>query len=268
VRGIPFAARYSAPSTSSAASTTKSAEPVPTVVPPAGARWHTPALADLAATFDLDGTLVDLRDVYVRAHQLAAREVLSRELEEARVLELMGTGMPIRAHMALLDEAAADRLVEVFVDRYRVEREGLARSFPGVEQMLTGLRADGVRVAVVTSKLRADASAELLATGIDKHVDALVAFEDTTEHKPHPEPHIRALTALSARGGVGVGDLPTDIASARAAGLTAIGVSWGYGRPDALLEAGATFVCTSAVELERQVRCQLQVDYRRVGVGS
>jgi phosphoglycolate phosphatase-like HAD superfamily hydrolase len=79
-----------------------------------GARsCHTRALGRSAVTFDLDGTLVDLRSVYIRAHQLAAREVLSRELEEAHVLELMETGMPIRAHMALLDEPAADRLVDV-----------------------------------------------------------------------------------------------------------------------------------------------------------
>jgi phosphoglycolate phosphatase-like HAD superfamily hydrolase len=75
-----------------------------------------------AVTFDLDGTLVDLRSVYVRANQVAALEVLGRKLEEARVLELMETGMPIRAHMALLDEPYADRLVDVFVEHYRETR--------------------------------------------------------------------------------------------------------------------------------------------------
>jgi hypothetical protein len=43
--------------------------------------------------------------------------VLELELVEERVLELMRTGLPIRAHMALLDELAADRLVTVFVER-------------------------------------------------------------------------------------------------------------------------------------------------------
>lgn len=70
-------------------------------------------MADRAIVFDLDGTLVDLRAAYVRAHQLAAVEVLAIELSEKRVLDLMATGMPIRAHMALLDEGSVDRLVEV-----------------------------------------------------------------------------------------------------------------------------------------------------------
>ena len=80
-------------------------------------RGDNPPLGDKAVTFDLDGTLVDLRAAYVRAHQQAAREVLELELVEERVLELMRTGLPIRAHMELLDELAADRLVAVFVER-------------------------------------------------------------------------------------------------------------------------------------------------------
>jgi pyrophosphatase PpaX len=88
--------------------------------------------------------------VYVHAHQLAAWEVLGRELEEARVLELMETGMPIRAHMALLDEQAADRLVAAFVECYRREREGLVRPFPGMLELVGRLRESGLGVAVVT----------------------------------------------------------------------------------------------------------------------
>jgi pyrophosphatase PpaX len=190
-----------------------------------------------------------LRAVYVRAHQLAAREVLALELEEARILELMATGSPIRAHMARLDEAAADVLVDVFVDHYRREREGLARVFPGMEALLRDLRGGGIAVGVVTSKLRDDTLSELEATGL--HVDVVIAFEDTDEHKPAAGPHLEALRRLGAEGGVGVGDLPSDVRSARAAGLTALAVSWGYGDRAALRDAGAELVCDSADELER-----------------
>lgn len=210
-----------------------------------------------AVTFDLDGTLVDLRSVYVRANQAAVWEVLGRELEEAHVLELMETGLPIRAHMALLDEPSADRLVEVFVEQYRRERDGLVQPFPGMLELVGRLREAGVRVAVVTSKLRSDALAELAATGFLGTVDAVVAFEDTHVHKPDAAPHLTALCAVGASGGVGVGDLPTDIESARAAGLAAIGVSWGYGSTQSLLEAGATCVCDAAEQLDRELRERL-----------
>jgi phosphoglycolate phosphatase-like HAD superfamily hydrolase len=77
-------------------------------------------------------------------------------------------------------------------------------------------------------------------------IDVVVAFEDSTEHKPHPRPLIQALDSLRATRGVGVGDLPTDIEAARAAGLSAIGVSWGCGSVEVLLDAGAESVCDSA----------------------
>lgn len=171
----------------------------------------------------------------------------------------METGMPIRAHMALLDERFADRLVEVFVESYRRDREGFTRSFPGMLELVDSLRSAGVGIAVVTSKLRDDALAELAATGFLDRTDVVVAFEDTQVHKPDPAPQLAALRALGASSGdgVGVGDLPTDIKSARAAGLAAIGVSWGYGAAPALLEAGAARVCDTAEQLNGELRERL-----------
>lgn len=183
--------------------------------------------------------------------------MLEVHVDEARVLELMSTGMPIRAHMALLDESAADRLVDVFVERYRLEREGFARPFPGMVELLRRLRSAGVGVGVVTSKLKQDALIELRSTGLSEYIEIVVAYEDTDEHKPAPTPQREALRLMSTNAGVGVGDLPSDVASARAAGLAAIGVSWGYGARSALIDAGAECICDSAEELERELRARL-----------
>jgi pyrophosphatase PpaX len=175
--------------------------------------------------------------------------VLALELEEHRILELMATGSPIRAHMARLDETAADLLVESFVTHYRTAREGLARAFPGMHRLLRHLSGRGIPVGVVTSKLREDALAELAATDLNNSVAVVVAFEDTDEHKPAPAPHREALRRVGAAGGLGVGDLPSDIVSAREAGLVAVGVAWGYGDTVALRQAGAERVCETTGEL-------------------
>jgi phosphoglycolate phosphatase-like HAD superfamily hydrolase len=213
-------------------------------------------------SFDLDGTLVDLQPVYVLAHQAAAMDVLGQRLEKSRVLELMRTGLPIRRHMGLLDESLAGALVDAFVAHYRIARDGLVRPFPGITELLARLHQSDVAVAVVTSKLRPDAVAELEATGLQGHVDVLVAFEDTDEHKPSAAPQLEAMRLVGATDGLGVGDLPTDIASFRAAGFPAIAVTWGYGVPEALVEAGADCVCTDAAELEHEVMTRLSQESR------
>ncbi len=62
-------------------------------------------------------------------------------------------------------------------------------------------------------------------------------MEDTTEHKPRPEPLLKGLELL---GGVHpenaayVGDAPFDIMAARGAGVLAVGVSWGAFTEDSL----------------------------------
>lgn len=203
-----------------------------------------------AIVFDLDGTLVDMRALYLRANQLATKDVLGVALSESEVYDLMATGLPLRAAMRSLDEDSADQLVDVFVGHYRRLRPNLVQAFPGMTELLTSLRSQGHSIAVVTSKLRDEARADLLDTAMHGLVDILVSFEDSTEHKPHPGPLIQALDSLGATRGVGIGDLPTDITAARAAGLSAIGVGWGYGSVDALLEAGAESVCHSADDLE------------------
>jgi phosphoglycolate phosphatase-like HAD superfamily hydrolase len=202
-----------------------------------------------AALFDLDGTLIDLRQVYLACHRLAAAEVLGIELADDRVLELMATGAPIRTHMAAVSVEHAERLVDCFVDHYRAQRAALARPFPGIVDLLRTLRGSGTAIAVVTSKLRADALAELDSTALAEHVDTVVAFEDVTEHKPSPAPQLEALRRLHCREGIGIGDLPTDVASARAAGLPALAVTWGYGDRRALADAGADRVCATPDEL-------------------
>ena len=60
-----------------------------------------------AIVFDLDGTLVDMRALYLRANQLATKDVLGVELSEHEVHELMATGLPLRAAMRTLDENSA-----------------------------------------------------------------------------------------------------------------------------------------------------------------
>ena len=102
-----------------------------------------PGEGSRAILFDLDGTLVDMRALYLSANQLATKDVLGIELSGDEIHELMATGLPLHAAMRSIDENSADRLVDVFVRHYRRERANLLRAFPGMIELLTTLRSQG-----------------------------------------------------------------------------------------------------------------------------
>jgi pyrophosphatase PpaX len=114
--------------------------------------------------------------------------------------------------------------------------------FPGIEESLSRLRAAGTKVAVVTSKRRTSVEMALKNfPNLRNVVDRFVTLEDTTEHKPRPEPLLRGLELLGGvpkEGAAYVGDSPFDVEAAKAAGLTSVAVSWGAFSEDRLREAG------------------------------
>jgi pyrophosphatase PpaX len=178
-------------------------------------------------------------------------------VDEARIVGLMGSGMTLPERMASIEPAAAVELSNAFLERYRRER-GRVVPYPGMPDLLARLERRGVRVAIVSSKHREDVLTELAASGLDRYVDAVVAYEDTPEHKPSPAPNLEAMRILEAAFGVGVGDAPTDMLSIRAAGLAALGVSWGFGDVESLLRSGAESVCGTVRELGEALDERLQ----------
>jgi pyrophosphatase PpaX len=196
-----------------------------------------------AALFDFDGTLVDTTELIYQSLRHATHEVLGRD-DLSREVLLANVGQPLPRQMELLAGGEAER-VEDLLQSYRLHNEehhdALIREFPNIEESLARLQSGGVEVAVVTSKRRFSVELALKSfPGLGKVVDRFVTMEDTTEHKPHPEPLLKGLELL---GGVlreeaaYVGDSPFDVAAAKAAGLTSVAVSWGAFPEDALREA-------------------------------
>lgn len=122
---------------------------------------------------------------------------------------------------------------------------------PGVPDLLDGLRAAGVRTAVVTSKRRETAALALEHVGIAGRIDVVAALEDTTEHKPDPAPlhHGAEVLGVDPPACVYVGDATVDLLAARAAGMAAVAVTWGAGLREELVEVGPDRVCDSVEEL-------------------
>lgn len=188
--------------------------------------------------FDLDGTVVDTVALIRESHRHAVRTVLGTDLPDHELLA--NVGRPLIEQMQAFDADRAGELVRAQRAWNHAHTAELIRPYPGVAQMLADLRAAGCRVGIVTSKagptvqLAFDALPE-----VARHVEVLVAVEDTAVHKPAPDPVVHALARLgcSPDDACYVGDAPFDIAAGRGAGVTTVGVSWGFFPPDALADA-------------------------------
>jgi pyrophosphatase PpaX len=183
-----------------------------------------------AALFDFDGTLVDTTEMIHQGMRQATAEVLGRD-DIPRETLLANVGQPLPRQMELIDAEKAELLLEAYRRHHEENHDALIQEFPGIEKSLSRLRSAGIKVAVVTSKRLISVEMALKNfPDLGNVVDRFVTLEDTTEHKPHPEPLLRGLELL---GGVPkeeaayVGDSPFDVEAAKAAGLTSVAVSWG-----------------------------------------
>jgi pyrophosphatase PpaX len=210
-----------------------------------------------AALFDWDGTLLDSREVLLRAWHGATTEIVGRAFpatpaEEELVFTLPGS--QLFGGLVDHDTARTATLVGAFQAAYA--RHGAhVRAFPGVAAMLRELRAAGVVTAVVTSKARERYVADAAHAGLNDLIELAVCAGDTAAHKPDPAPVRHALAALGvlAADAVMAGDTPVDIAAGRAAGTAVLGVAWGAGSTAVLVQAGATAVAADVPELTRLV---------------
>ncbi|MGL4746017.1 MAG: HAD family hydrolase [Dermatophilaceae bacterium] len=188
--------------------------------------------------FDLDGTLADTIPLIVASYQHAFREVLGEEVDEARIRAWIGR--PLLEVFLEVSPTHGHALDAVYREWNLANTARLIRRFDGVPELLGALASSGVVSAVVTSKRRMMARLALESVGIDHLVDISAGFENTERHKPDPAPLRYGARALSVDPAdcVYVGDAVVDVLAARAAGMSAVAVTWGAGTSDALQDAG------------------------------
>jgi pyrophosphatase PpaX len=208
-----------------------------------------PELRWKAVVFDLDGTLIDTIPLIVASHRHAVQTVLGRDFSDDVLRS--GIGRPLIDQMKVFDEAQAQALFDTYRVWNHANTAALLGRFDGVDDVLVRLAAAGAKLAVATSKSR---DAVDLAFSIQPPVvefDAIVTVEDSTRHKPHPEPVLTAIAQLGAEpaDAVYVGDAPYDIEAALAAGCGAVGVTWGMASRAVLETAGAEAVAETPEEL-------------------
>ena len=208
--------------------------------------------------FDFDGTLADSRKLIIEGHRQvftqfrlpvpapqASLAVIGRSLELVLV-ELAGPDAPIAA-MAAAYQPVVKALREdpAFADR----------PFAGAHELLEELAARSDRRLGIATGHIASAIEPALETFGWRQWFCTVQTADKAPSKPHPAMILQALdeAGSAAADATMVGDTAFDMEMARAAGVAAVGVSWGYHARERLVAAGAVTVADTMAELRARL---------------
>ena len=180
--------------------------------------------------FDWDGTLVNSVARIVTCLKAAARDLALPQLDDARYQEIIGLGLieAVRQLYPSASPAMQESMCEAYSANFIALDDGPCPFFPGVEDTLSTLHAQGHLLAIATSKSR---------RGLDRVLDQLGWREyfhttrcaDETASKPHPLMLQEILLDLqrTPAEAVMIGDTSYDLEMAKRAGVRGIGVSYG-----------------------------------------
>lgn len=204
--------------------------------------------------FDLDGTLVDtIADLGTAVNfALASKGLPGHEPDEYR--GMVGHGVRNLIQLSLPenlrdDNSTVEQLLGIFLDYYTEHIDVHSRAYPGIPQLLTDLHEAGVKIAIASNKFQK--GAEKLVRSLFPQIPfaAVCGAQSGMPLKPDPAvvSGILEKSGGCAEDAVLVGDSGTDIATAAAAGIRSIAVSWGFRPKESLKDADC--IVDSADEL-------------------
>jgi len=214
----------------------------------ASTRWR-------AVLFDLDGTLTDPKLGITRSIQYALRKrgITPPDADELEPFIGPPLAQSFRERLGF-DEGEARRAVDDYREYF--SQAGLYENevYAGIPELLRDLRASELRVCLATSKPMVFAERILEHFDLAKHFDLVVGSHLDGTHVEKAEIVATALAGVSGilpERVVMVGDRMHDVHGARANGIDAIAVTWGYGSHEELRAAEPTSLAESVLELRR-----------------
>jgi len=190
-----------------------------------------------AALFDLDGTLFDTLADLAAATNAMRVEFGLPTLPRALIGTYIGKGAAKLVERALagpegrlVTDAEREDGLAVFRRHYLAHNGRQATLYPGVREGLQAFHAMGLKLGIVTNKLAQFTPPLLEQAGLTRFFSSVVCGDTCARAKPDPMPVLHACRELGVEPAraVMIGDSSNDALAARAAGVAALAVSYGY----------------------------------------
>ena len=175
--------------------------------------------------FDIDGTLIDTEETGVLSLIQTVRELLGREMPYEQAYSYFG--IPSGKVAPMMGYPDAELFAQTWEEHF-VELMHLMKAFPGVEEMLLTLSLKGCRIGCVTSRNRYEFEKDVELKPLLKYFEVEICAEDTTLHKPDPEPALEFLRRIGAtpQETIFIGDTLHDCQCAHGAGIPFLLADW------------------------------------------
>ena len=217
-------------------------------------------MSNRLAIFDCDGTLVDAQANICMAMERCFEEAGLPQPSREHSRRIVGLSL-FEAMREMLPDAGDDRhlaLAESYKKHFQQMRaEGLVAEplYEGMVELIDVLEAGDWLLGVATGKSDRGLSLCLDGHGLRRR---FVTLQTADRHpsKPHPSMIEQAMAEAGASPPTTlmIGDTSYDMAMAKAAGVTAIGVAWGYHSARELEAAGADFIAHTPADIARFVK--------------
>ena len=207
------------------------------------------------ALFDYDGTIVDSAIMIVEGAIAAFRICGLPDPDPKKVRENIGKPLAIALdeYMPPGFNVTPNEISEAYRSWYAEQgRLGLQNEplYPGVVELLKELKKNDWLIGIATNKSRIGLTNGLAKHSLSDMFDITLSTDENIP-KPNPAMAIKAMNDLGVdkENCVMIGDTINDIGLGVNAGITSIGVTWGYNDKNLLLSAGANYLVDDANQL-------------------
>jgi phosphoglycolate phosphatase len=217
--------------------------------------------------FDLDGTLTDPAEGIVKCLQYALETLNLRCPSFTELTSYIGP--PLRQSFTAICHSSDEVLIERAVSLYRERFStiGLFENtvYAGVPQMLAELQSMSYRLFVATSKPKVYAEKILQHFSLERFFVEIYGNEldGRLDDKAELIRELLETHTLLPQETIMVGDRKHDVMAAKRNAVSSLGVTYGYGSKEELVEAGVEHFCHQPLEIVSQI---MKIEFARAQV--
>ncbi|MEO8399628.1 MAG: HAD family hydrolase [Ignavibacteriaceae bacterium] len=200
--------------------------------------------------FDIDGTLTSTNELIFASFNHITNKYLNKTFTPDEIVKFFGPPEDV-----IIKELCGEEYNNARKDYYDfyTANHTIADLYPGIKELLHFIKSKNVLLSIYTGKGRTAAEITLKELKIFSLFDLIITGDDIKDHKPSPEGVTKFLEKFDLKKDevLMIGDSPSDIKAARAAGIEIASVVWDSYAKEEVLKLKSDYIFYSVEELKK-----------------